>query len=152
MQTFKKTHRRKHEKSQRVFSSFAYLWRHTISRRPRSHAYQKPSGVIGAFEKEKNRVNLVLRPIFKLFSWTLRHVLGRWKSRILTLCCGDFVFLFVSFFVPYINVFCYIPHAFFYSLLICILYGIYLLSFHVHLVLVYRSCSVGSLNPISSIW
>ena len=47
-------------------------------------------------------------------------------------CCGDFVFLFVSFFVPYVNVFCHILHAFFYSLLTCISYGIYLLSFHVH--------------------
>ena len=61
-------------------------------------------------------------------------------------------FLFVSFFVPYVNVFCHIPHAFFYSLIIYISYGIYLLSFDVHSVLVYCSCSVGSLNRISSIW
>ena len=59
IQTFKKFHWRKHEKSERVFSSFACLWRHTISRWPRTHAYQWPSGVIGAFEEEKNRVNLV---------------------------------------------------------------------------------------------
>ena len=30
-----------------------------------------------------------------------------------TNCCGDFVFLFVSFFVPFVNVFCHILHAFF---------------------------------------
>ena len=39
LQTFTKFHRRKHEKSELVFSSFASLWRHTISRRPRANAY-----------------------------------------------------------------------------------------------------------------
>ena len=72
-----------------MFSWFVCLWRHTISRRPRTHAYQWPSGVIGAFEKKKNRVNLVCA-IFKLFSWTLRHVFGdeNLEYGILTLWIG----------------------------------------------------------------
>ena len=84
MQTFKKFHRRKHEKSERVFSPFACLWRHTISRRPRTHAYQWPSGVIGAFEKGKNRVNLV-RPRMSYLQAIFVNIAtryGRWKFRL----------------------------------------------------------------------
>ena len=42
IQTFTKFYGRKHEKSERVFSSFACLWPQRISRRPREHAYQRP--------------------------------------------------------------------------------------------------------------
>ena len=55
IKTFTKFHRRKHEKSERVFSVFACLWRHTISRRPRMHAHQKPTGTSGVFEILKIR-------------------------------------------------------------------------------------------------
>ena len=56
-------------------------------------------------------------------------------------------FLFVSFFVPYVNVFCHILHAFFTrSLFAFPTVYIFVLSFHVHLVLVYRLCFVGSLT------
>ena len=41
-----------------LFLSFVCLWRHKILRQPRAHAYQLPSSIIGAFEREKNRVNL----------------------------------------------------------------------------------------------
>ena len=84
MQTFKKFHRRKHEKSERMFSPFAFLWRHTISRRPRTHAYQWLSGITGAFEKGKNLVNLVcprmsyLQAIFV----NIATRFWRWKFRI----------------------------------------------------------------------
>jgi len=44
MPTFKKFNRRKLEKSELMFPSFASLWRHTTSRRPRAHAYQRPTG------------------------------------------------------------------------------------------------------------
>ena len=50
MPTFKKFHRRKHEKSELMFPSFASLWRHTISRRPRAHAYQRPACATRLFE------------------------------------------------------------------------------------------------------
>ena len=83
----------------------------------------------------------------------IRHYVNlKTLSNLYHSCCGDFVFLFVSFFVPYVNVFCHIPHAFFLLASYLHFVGIYLLSFHVHSVLVNRSCSVGSLNPISSIW
>ena len=57
-----------------MFSSFACLWRHKISRRPRAYAYQWPFGVIGAFERKKSLVNLVY-PILKVHLSILRHVL-----------------------------------------------------------------------------
>ena len=67
-------------------------------------------------------------------------------------CCGDFVFSLCHFLFRMLMYFATFRMLVFYSLLICISHGIYLLSFHVHSVVVYRSCSVGSLNPISSIW
>ena len=67
-----------------MFSPFPCFWRHTISRRPRTHAYQWPSGVIGAFEKEKNRVNLVCPRMSYLQAIFVNIVtrFWRWKFRI----------------------------------------------------------------------
>jgi len=66
-------------------------------------------------------------------------------------CCGYFVFsifrvFFVSFFVPYVNVFFHFLHFVAY---------IFVLSLHVHLVLVYRPVHMlrlGSQNPVASIF
>ena len=40
-----------------AFSSFACLWLHTISRRPREHAYQRSSGASDMFQKFNNKIN-----------------------------------------------------------------------------------------------
>ena len=69
-----------------------------------------------------------------------------------TYCCGDSVFLFVSFslfrLLTYFATFCMI--FLLASYLHFVRYICVILSCSV--VLVYRSCSVGPLNPISSIW
>ena len=88
-------------------------------------------------------IHLGLRPLWITLSLICRilHILLR-RFRFFSLC--HFLCRMLMYFATF--------RMLFHSLIICISYGIYLLSFHVHSVLVYRSCSFGSLNRISSIW
>ena len=73
---FHKFHRRKHDRKERVFSSFACLWRHTISRGPRAHAYQRPTVAVSCSKfVQKGKSFWALMSYLKSFFWNIRtHV------------------------------------------------------------------------------
>ena len=85
IQTFTKFHRKKHEKSERVFSSFAYL--------VKSYNFETTTHACVSMTLWRHwRVweGFLGYPIFKLLLWTLWHVLGdeNLEYGILTLWIG----------------------------------------------------------------